>query len=95
MLQTVLSGTRAGNYREKGDEFAILVKIKDAERLSLNELLNLTLTNRDGQPVVLRNVVQVKPWSGPVMIERQDQARVMTVSANYTGRDQGSILADI
>ena len=95
MLQTVLSGTRAGNYREGGDEYAILVKIADAERLDLSELLDLTLINRDGEPVVLRNVVDVKPWSGPVLIERKDQDRVVSVTANYTERDMGSVLADI
>jgi HAE1 family hydrophobic/amphiphilic exporter-1 len=94
MLQTVLSGTRASNYREAGDEYRILVKLKDAERLDLNELLDLTLTNAEGKPVVLRNVVKVQPWSGPVLIERKDQERVATVAANFTGRDMGSIIAD-
>jgi HAE1 family hydrophobic/amphiphilic exporter-1 len=95
MLQTVLSGTRASNYREAGDEYRILVKLQDAERLELKELLDLTLTNADGQQVVLRNVVRVKPRSGPVLIGREDQERILTVSANFTGRDMGSVLADI
>jgi HAE1 family hydrophobic/amphiphilic exporter-1 len=94
-LQTVLSGTRASNYREGGDEYRILVKLKDAERMDLRDILDLTLTNADGQPVVLRNVVQVRPRSGPVRIERKDQERIVTVSANISGRDMGSILADI
>jgi HAE1 family hydrophobic/amphiphilic exporter-1 len=95
MLQTILSGTRAGNYREAGDEYGIRVKLKDAGKLELNELLDLTLTNADGRPVVLRNVVQVKPWKGPVLIERKDQERVVTVTGNFAGRDMGSVLADI
>ncbi len=95
MLQTVISGTRAGNFREGGDEYRILVKIGEAERLRLKELLDLTLTNRDGEPVVLRNVVDVTPWSGPVLIERKDQDRVVSISANFTGRDMGSVLRDI
>ncbi|MFH1488150.1 MAG: efflux RND transporter permease subunit, partial [Pseudomonadota bacterium] len=95
MLQTILTGTQASNFREGGDEFSILVKLKNADRLALNQLLDLTLTNAEGRPVVLRNVVQVKPWSGPVMIERKDQERLVTVAANYTGRDMGSVLADI
>ena len=95
LLQTVLSGTQASNYREAGDELKILVKLKDAERLSLDELLDLSVTNRDGQSVVLRNMVQFKPWSGPVLIERKDQDRVLTVSADYSGRDMGSILEEI
>jgi HAE1 family hydrophobic/amphiphilic exporter-1 len=95
MLQTVLSGTRAGDYREAGDEYAIIVKLKDAEKLDLREILDLTLTNGEGQQVVLRNVVQVRPRRGPVRIERRDQERIVTVWANISGRDMGSVIADI
>ncbi len=95
MLQTVLSGTSASNYREAGDEYSILVKLKDAERLDLREILDLTLTNANGQAVVLRNVVKVRPRSGPIVIERKDQERIVTVSADISGRDMGAILADI
>jgi HAE1 family hydrophobic/amphiphilic exporter-1 len=95
MLQTVLSGTTAGNYREAGDEYAILVKLRDSEKLDLREILDLTLTNTAGQQVVLRNVVQTSPRKGPVRIERRDQERIVTVSANISGRDMGSVLADI
>ena len=94
-LQTVLSGTEASYYRESGDEFLILVKLKEAERMDLRDILDLTVTNADGQPVVLRNVVGVRPRSGPGRVERKDQERIVIVSANITGRDMGSILADI
>ena len=94
-LQTFLTGTRASNYREAGDEFWIRVKVKDAEQMSLDDLLDLTLTNSEGQPVMLRNVVNVQPRRGPVLIQRKDQERVITVTANISGRDMGSIISDI
>ena len=94
-LQTFLTGTRASNYREAGDEFWIRVKVQDAEQMSLEDILDLTLTNTDGQPVMLRNVVSVRPRSGPVQIQRKDQERTVTVSANISGRDMGSVIADI
>jgi HAE1 family hydrophobic/amphiphilic exporter-1 len=94
-LQTVLSGTPAGYYREKGDEYTIRVKLNEAEHMDLEEILNLILTNSDGEPVVLRNVVNVQPRSGPVLVERKDQERVINVSANISGRDMGSVYADI
>jgi len=94
-IQTILSGTRASNYRERGKEYWIRVKVKDSEQMNLNDLLDLTLTNTDGQRVVLRNVVRVRPRSGPVRIERKDQERIITVYANTSGRDMGSILADL
>lgn len=94
-LQTFLTGTRASNYREAGDEFWIRVKVQDAEQMSLEDILDLTLTNSEGQPVMLRNVVNVQPRSGPVQIQRMDQERTVRVSANISGRDMGSIIDDI
>ncbi|MBN2593901.1 MAG: efflux RND transporter permease subunit, partial [Sedimentisphaerales bacterium] len=94
-LQTIISGTRAGYYRETGDEFAILVKLRDAEQMDLRDILDLTITNSEGQPVVLRNVVNVGPRKGPVIIERKDQERLVKVTADISGRDMGSILAEL
>ena len=94
-LQTIISGTQAGNFRELGDEYVIRVKIKEAERMNLKDILDLTLTNTDGQAVVLRNVVEIKPRSGPVLVQRKDQERVVIISANISGRDMGSVLSDI
>ncbi len=95
MLQTVLSGTRASYFREGGDEFDIRVKIKDAELMNPDEIFDLTIVNSAGEPVVLRNVVKSIPFKGPVRIERKDQERIVTLSANISGRDMGSILSDI
>jgi HAE1 family hydrophobic/amphiphilic exporter-1 len=95
MLQTVLSGTTAGNYREGGNEYPIRVKLEGAEKKDLRDILDLPVTNAEGERVVLRNVVNVRPRRGPVLVERKDQERVVYVTANITGRDMGSILADI
>ncbi len=94
-LETVLSGTQASTFRESGKEYRILVKVKDAEQMTIDDILDLTLTNSDGQPVSLRNVVSVKARSGPQRIERRDRERVLTISGDIEGRDLGSVLADI
>ncbi len=95
MLQTAVAGTRAGNYREGGNEFAIRVKLQDAEQRSLAELLDLTVFNDAGRPVVLRNIVEVEERTGPVRIERRNQERIVTVQGNIQDRDLGSIVADL
>jgi hydrophobic/amphiphilic exporter-1 (mainly G- bacteria), HAE1 family len=94
-LQTILAGEEAGNFREAGREYAILVKLKEGERMDTRELLDLTVTNAEGQVVVLRNFLEVRPARGPVFIERKDQERMIAVSANTIGRDLGSITKDI
>ena len=95
MLQTIIAGRNAGYYRESGDEFVIRVKLKDAEQRSLREILDLTVTNAEGRPVVLRNIVSFDPRTGPVQIDRKNQERLITVRANIEGRDLGSILGDV
>lgn len=94
-LQTILSGSPAGYYREGGKEYRILVQIKGAENMDTNEILDLVLTNSDGQPVVLRNIVKTNPQRGPTYIQRKDKERIVTASANFSGRDMGSIIKDI
>jgi HAE1 family hydrophobic/amphiphilic exporter-1 len=95
MLQTALSGTSAGFFRDGGYEYMIRVKLADADKKDLQEILDLSLTNADSEPVVLRNVVHVRARRGPVLIQRKGQERVVYISANISGRDMGSILADI
>ena len=94
-LQTAISGTESSRYRDRGNEYPILVEFAGGQKMALRDILDMTLTNTDGQPVVLRNVVTPRPRLGPVMVERKNQERVITVSGNITGRDLGSVLADV
>jgi len=93
-IQTVLSGTQASVFREAGREFRILVKVKDSEYMNLQDILDLTVTNSDGEQISLRNVINTRPRRGPIRVERRDRERVVTVSGEISGRDLGSIMAD-
>ncbi len=93
-IQTILMGTQASQFREGGREYRILVKVKDSEKLDVNDLLDLTITNSEGQQISLRNVVEVRPQRGPQQIERRDRERIINVSAEIAGRDLGSVIAD-
>jgi len=94
-LETALSGSSAGQFRESGDEFRILVKLRDSRNMSLDEVLDLTVANAAGEPVALRNVVEARPHSGPVIIDRQDQERMVDIRVNIRGRDVGSVGRDV
>jgi HAE1 family hydrophobic/amphiphilic exporter-1 len=95
-LETVLGGTNAGEFRDGGDEYSILVKATQAEHLPLDEILDLNIVNRRGEPIILRNVVHAESATGPVIVERKNQERVVTVSGNLDGkRDLGSIIGEL
>ncbi|MGD9017839.1 MAG: efflux RND transporter permease subunit [Desulfobacterales bacterium] len=95
MLQTAVAGATAGEYRTGGNSYRILVQLKDAEKRSLDDILDLTLTTASGDRVALRNVVTTEPSRGPILIDRKDQQRRATVSANFVGRDLGSVASDV
>jgi HAE1 family hydrophobic/amphiphilic exporter-1 len=94
-LSTAVAGSKAGEYQTEGDSFRIFVQLKDVENRRLDEILNLTLTTASGQQVALRNLVSVISGWGPLLIDRKDQQRIITISANVAGRDMGSVAADV
>jgi HAE1 family hydrophobic/amphiphilic exporter-1 len=93
-LETAFAGSRAGDFRSGGNAYRILVQLADAERLSLDEVLDLTLSTPSGDAVALRNLVSSVESRGPLKIERKNQQRVVTVSAGVAGRDLGSVGVD-
>jgi len=95
ILETAVAGTKAGEYRVLGNSYRILVQLKDAEKRSMDEILDLTLISSSGDQVSLRNVVTTEKSLGPVIINRKDQQRVVTVEANVLGRDLGSAAKDV
>lgn len=93
-IETVLSGSQASQFREGGREYRILVKVKDSEYLDVKELLDLTVTNSDGEQVSLRNVIEVISERGPQRIERRDRERIINISGEIADRDLGSVIRD-
>ncbi len=94
-LETMMAGSSAGNLREGGDEYRILVKARSAEFMKLDDILNLTITNSAGQPVMLRNVAHIESQMGPTLIERRDQERILSISANVDGRPIGFVIEEV
>jgi HAE1 family hydrophobic/amphiphilic exporter-1 len=94
-LNTGLTGTVATRYREGGDEFDILVRFKEEDRLSLDNVKTFFLRTGANSIVSLGNVARVQENVGPVQIQRRDQQRVITVSASTADRDFGSIASDV
>ena len=94
-LETTVGGSQASYFRERGKQYRILVRLSEDDREDLQDLLDLTVVNNRGESVIMRNVVRAIPNEGPVSLERKDQERILTVRANFTGRDMGSVITDI
>ena len=95
LIETAVAGSKAGEYRVAGNSYRILVQLADAERRSIDEILDLGVRTPSGELVALRNLVTTQTGRGPVLIERKDQQRIVSVKANVADRDLGSVARDI
>lgn len=94
-LETVVGGRRASQFRQDGEEFNILVRLDEAQRTDMKHLDQISIVTPSGQSVPIGNLVTMQRREGPLSIERQDQERLVRVTAGYADRDLGSIMSDI
>jgi hydrophobe/amphiphile efflux-1 (HAE1) family protein len=74
-----------------GNQYNLVVQLDEPFRSTPDDLSRLFVTGEGGRPILLGNVAQISRGTGPVMIERKYQQRLVKIAANPTGRDLGSI----
>ena len=92
LLQVSTSGTLAGKYKEEGYEYDIRIKIP--KPTTEEELLNLPIFSPVlNKNIPLRNVAQIKPDYGPVVIAHYDRIRSISIYGNkYSNYSLSEIL---
>ncbi|MBF8149842.1 efflux RND transporter permease subunit [Winogradskyella sp. F6397] len=100
-LRNSIFGSKAGIYKEDGDDFDIYVRFNEANRYDKSALFNQNITFRDNtgqiKEIPLSTVAKQKNNSGFSAIKHKDTKRVVTVysalSPGYT--DAGAIVTQI
>jgi hydrophobic/amphiphilic exporter-1 (mainly G- bacteria), HAE1 family len=90
-LRTAVGGTRASMFREGGEEYNIMVRLQELDRNNLGQVTQVPIWAPVGRTIPVSSVIQTRRVEGPVSIERRDQERIVTVSANLAGADMGRI----
>lgn len=94
-LETAVGGRRTSFYREEGDEYDIVVRLREEDRLDLSQVGRIPLRTPRGELIYAEQVVQMQRQEGPVEINRVDQERIIYVSGTIADRDLGSIIGDL
>ena len=94
-IQTAMQGQVATRYTTGGEEIDVRVRLKEADRRSLENLQDLLIPSPFGFYIPLHQVARLEYKIGPVKITREDQERKVSVTANVFGRDLGSVTRDI
>jgi HAE1 family hydrophobic/amphiphilic exporter-1 len=94
-LEQVIQGSRATTLRLQGEEFPVIIKLAEEDVENLENILQLSIPSTTGKMIPLTNFANIELQKGPSAIERKDRERIITVNADYSERDAGSIISDI
>ena len=80
-IRTNVAGTQAAMFRDAGNEYPIIVRLREEDREEVAEVGDVLLSTPAGQVLPAKNVMVIDRGTGPVSIERKNQERVQRVNA--------------
>ena len=80
-IQTNVAGTTAAQFRERGNEYPVVVQLRQEDREAIGDVGDVLLSTPTGQVVPAKNVLLLNREAGPVQIQRKNMERVTTVNA--------------
>jgi HAE1 family hydrophobic/amphiphilic exporter-1 len=81
-IQSSVGGSQAGVFREDGDEIDITVRLRQEDRLNIQDLDNISVRAADGSVIPVSSLVEVRDSRAPNGIQRIDSQRVTYINAN-------------
>jgi HAE1 family hydrophobic/amphiphilic exporter-1 len=81
-IQTNVAGTTAAQFRERGNEYPVVVRLREEDRGQLADVGDVLLSTPSGQVVPAKNVMAVNREAGPVQIDRKNMERIARVNAD-------------
>ncbi len=94
-VKTAINGFKVGVYREGKDEYDIVARLPKEDRDSLEDIRRITVSGPKGEPIPITSLADVTMGGGLGGINRIDQKRVVTISADVSGRLAEEVIADI
>ncbi|MDQ7779231.1 MAG: efflux RND transporter permease subunit [Planctomycetota bacterium] len=94
-LKMAIFGRNVGTYRQFNDEYDITVRLPLADRISIDKVSDLRIPNATGDAVPLSSLGRIEYRGGFGTINRVDQKRVVTLTADAEGRLSTDVLADV
>ncbi|MBQ4014530.1 MAG: efflux RND transporter permease subunit [Treponema sp.] len=82
-INYAINGVTATTYRKAGKEYSVVLMYEGGDRKSVTDLEQIYVKGSVGK-VSVANFARVVKGLGPVTIKRENQTRVVTISANLT-----------
>ena len=94
-VELAFSGEKLSDIYEGQRRYDVVLRLGDESSRTLEGVRNALIDTGTGSKVALSQVADIVSTSGPNAISRENVQRKMVVSANVSGRDVGSVVADV
>ncbi len=94
-LRTMVNGSKASTYREGGNEYDIVVRLRPEDRNQINDILNVSVPSSRGGLVPLNMVASAQMGSSPTRITRQDRLLQVAIGGNNFERNLNDIVQEV
>jgi hydrophobic/amphiphilic exporter-1 (mainly G- bacteria), HAE1 family len=80
-IRTNVGGTQAAFFREGGNEYPIIVRLREEDRERVEDINEILVSNPQGQVLQAKSLLTLRNQSGPTEIQRKNQERIIRVTA--------------
>jgi HAE1 family hydrophobic/amphiphilic exporter-1 len=80
-IRTSVGGTQAAFFRQSGNEYPIIVRLREEDRQRVDDINDILVNTPQGQVLQAKNLLALRSQSGPTEIQRKNQERIVRVSA--------------
>lgn len=80
IVRTYVYGDRSSKFKDQGDEYDIIIRLKEQARSSITDIENMLITDGFGQKVRLAELGKLTEGYNPPKIERKSKQRMLKVS---------------
>jgi HAE1 family hydrophobic/amphiphilic exporter-1 len=80
-IRTNVGGTQAAFFRDAGNEYPIIVRLREEDRERVEDINDVLVSTPGGQVLQAKNLLTLRNQAGPTEIQRKNQERVIRVTA--------------
>jgi HAE1 family hydrophobic/amphiphilic exporter-1 len=80
-IRTNVAGTQAAFFRQHGNEYPIIVRLREEDRERVEDINDVLINAPTGQVMQAKNLMTMRNQSGPTEIQRKNQERILRVTA--------------
>lgn len=94
-LRTAVNGYDELKTTINDNEYDIRIQLENAEKLSVDQLKNISFINTNGEKIFLSQFADVKLISSPSNLERRNKSNCVIIASQVVGKSSGDVGAEI